>query len=71
MTTETTLTLHEFSEFTRAAIAMYARGCNPLGHLLSVVAAKRIFRGPVEERQLDAARDIYRNWLMFDEPKEG
>lgn len=60
-----TLNAHEVKEFARAASAMYQRGRNDLGHLLSAVAAKRI----VPIAQYDRAAEAYRAWLAFDEPK--
>lgn len=60
-----TLTDHHVAEFARAAQAMYARGENALGHLLSAVSAKRT----VPAEQYDRAAEAYRAWLVFDEPK--
>ena len=60
-----TITQHEAAEFSRAAIALYARGQNELGHLLSATAAVRT----VPLAQYDRATRAYRAWLTFDEPK--
>ena len=60
-----TLTTHARAEWSRAAKAMYARGANDLGHLLSVCAAK----GAVPAYQYDRGAEVYRDWLVFDEPK--
>ncbi len=65
MTPTTITTLHERAEFRRAAQAMYARGQNDHGHLLSAVGAK----GWVPTAQYDLAAEVYRAWLVFDEPK--
>ena len=61
------LTDHEMTELSRCAKAMYARGCNAEGHLLSAVAAKKV--APL--LQFDRAKEVYRAWLVFDEPKQG
>lgn len=61
-----TLTAHEAGEFSRAAKAMYSRGANELGHLLSAVAAKKT----VPLSQYDRAAGAYRAWLVFDEPRK-
>ncbi len=60
-----TLNDHEVNEFSRAAAAMYKRGQNDLGHLLSATAAVRT----VPADQYDRAAAAYRAWLVFDEPK--
>jgi hypothetical protein len=60
-----TLTDHDKAEYARCAQAMYARGQNANGHLLSAVAAK----GVVPIQQFDRAASVYRAWLVFDEPK--
>lgn len=54
--TTMTLTATEVLEFSRAATAMYARGENDLGHLLSAVAAA----GTVAIAQYDRASSAYR-----------
>jgi len=56
---------HERQEWSRCAKAMYSRGQNALGHLLSACAAKGIM--PIE--QFNRAASVYRAWLVFDEPK--
>ena len=61
-----TLTLAEKTEWSRAAKALYARGANAEGHLLSACAAK----GEVPIAQFDRASEVYRLWLCFDEPKQ-
>ena len=60
-----TPTAHERAEFRRAATAMYARGANARGHLLSVVAALKV----VPLAQYDRAASAYREWLVFDTPR--
>jgi hypothetical protein len=60
-----TITDHEAAEFARAAQAMYKRGQNDLGHLLSATSAVR----HVPIVQYDRAASAYRAWLVFDEPK--
>jgi hypothetical protein len=60
-----TVTEHEATEFSKAATAMYARGENATGHLLSAVAAKR----STTIEQYDRAAKAYREWLVFNEPK--
>ena len=63
-----TMTRAEKLEFARAAQAMYFRGQNDLGHLLSGVAS---VRDGVQIRPdvYDEAAKAYRAWLVFDEPK--
>jgi hypothetical protein len=61
------ITDHEAAEFARAAQAMYKRGQNHIGHLLSAVSAVR----EVPLHQYDRAAAAYRAWLVFDEPKGG
>jgi hypothetical protein len=53
------------AEWSRAAQAMYRRGRNDLGHILSVGAAIRV----MSIGQYDRAAAAYREWLVFDEPK--
>ena len=60
-----TTTAHQRSEWSRAAQALYARGCNAEGHLLSACATKEVL--PIA--QFDRAGEAYRAWLVFDEPK--
>ena len=64
------LTHHEVMEWGRAAQAMYARGQNDLGRVLSATAAigEHVDIGLGE---YDRAATIYRAWLVFDEPKGG
>lgn len=61
-----TLTAHEKAEFSRCAQAMYQRGANAQGHLLSALAAK----SEVPTQHYDLAAKVYRAWLTFNEVTE-
>ena len=52
-------------EWARCAQAMYARGRNDLGHMLSAAATFHI----LPTQRYDAVSKVYRAWLCFDEPK--
>lgn len=52
-------------EWARCAKAMYARGRNDLGHLLSAAATFESL--PIQ--RYDHVSEVYRAWLVFDEPK--
>ena len=58
-------TAHERAEWSRCAQAMYARGRNDIGHLLSAAAAI----SPLSLDQFYRAATAYRAWLVFDDPK--
>jgi hypothetical protein len=60
-----TLTTTEQLEWARCAQAMYRRGCNAEGHLMSGCSAKV----SMDIEQFDRAAKVYRGWLVFDEPK--
>ncbi len=60
-----TVTAFRRDEWSRAAKAMYARGRNDLGHMLSVAAALP----ELDIRRYDEVNDVYRRWLVFDLPK--
>jgi len=66
MAPQMTMTRAEQLEFSRAAQALYRRGANDLGHLLSGVAAS----AKVDSDRYDRAAAAYRAWLMFDEPRQ-
>lgn len=59
------VTEHNRDEWSRCAKAMYARGRNDLGHRMSVAATRRELPLPV----FDCISILYRQWLVFDEPK--
>ena len=56
---------YERTEWVRADKALYARGANAQARLLSACVAK----GDVPLAQFDRAGQVYRAWLVFDEPK--
>lgn len=58
------LTNTERAEWPKAAKALYARGANAQGHLLSACVAK----AEVPLEQYDRAAAAYRLWLCYDEP---
>lgn len=62
-----TISAHHASEFARAAQAMYARGENALGHLLSATSACKT----VPDTQFALAHSAYCAWLAFNDPKGG
>lgn len=59
------VTAYEVAEWARCAQAMYARGRNDLGHMLSGRAARRYLTAA----EFDEAATVYRDWLAFDQPK--
>lgn len=56
------VTEYERAEWSRCAKAMYARGQNGLGHMLSAAASKSV----LPTYQFDMAANTYRAWLVFD-----
>ncbi len=60
-----TLTTTEILEWARCAKAMYARGNNFLGHRMSSGAARKTMTAA----EYDGYAHIYRQWLVFDQPK--
>lgn len=59
------LTDHEIREWARCGQAMYDRGRNDLGHIMTARAAVHMMSVAL----YDEAAAIYRAWLVFDEPK--
>lgn len=59
------LNAHERTQWAKCAQALYARGCNAEGHLMSAAASKP----SLTVEQFDRAAHVYRVWLCFDEPK--
>ena len=67
MLQQMTLTAHEVAEWNRAADALERRGAMLEASILRVYSrATYLF-----PRAYDEGAEVYRAWLVFDEPKSG
>lgn len=70
-----TLTEHDRTEFLRAAQSLYDRGESQKGAFLFDTARRGLFANGTKSvneiplKDFDRAKNIYREWLVFDTPK--